>query len=83
MSLASMGVKKQLSVLITSAVIGLFVILGLSIVQMGRVYESANFNSVNILPSVVVINKAVGETAKLRVLTWQHIAQTEIGRAHV
>lgn len=76
MSLASMGVKKQLTVLIISAIIGLLTIVGLSVVQTDRVYEAANYNTVNTLPSVIVLNEAVGETAKLRVFTWQHIAQT-------
>jgi methyl-accepting chemotaxis protein len=76
MSLASMGVKKQLTVLIISAIIGLLAIVGLSVVQTDRVYEAANFGNVNTIPAIVALNKVDEGQGDLRRNVFGHILST-------
>lgn len=77
MSLASMGVKKQLTVLIITAVIGLLTILGLSVVQSDRVYEAANFGNVNTVPSVLIMGRLNDAIGTLRRQSYEHVLQTD------
>ncbi len=75
MSLASMGVKKQLTVLIISAIVGLLAILGLSVVQMDRVYETTNFANENTVPALELVGDLDSEIGTFRRLVYEHLIE--------
>ncbi|MDT4289207.1 methyl-accepting chemotaxis protein [Methylomonas sp. MO1] len=72
-----MTVTQRLLILIGSAVLGLAGLAGFSYVQIDKVYTAANFNSVNTLPSVLMLNDVADEISNIRAQVWQHILLTD------
>ncbi|MDD5249758.1 MAG: methyl-accepting chemotaxis protein [Rhodocyclaceae bacterium] len=72
-----MTVTKKMLLLVLSALVGIVILAGVSMYQMGKVYESANYGNVNTVPSLIVINKALVEFAGLRVRVYRHILNTD------
>ncbi|MCQ8103974.1 methyl-accepting chemotaxis protein [Methylomonas sp. SURF-2] len=72
-----MTVSQRMTLLIGAAVLGLIALAGFSYIQIGRVYTAANFNSINTLPSVLLLNEMSDKLGNMRALTWQHIAVSE------
>jgi len=62
-----MTISKRLLILMTTATLALLVVAVLSLVQMGRVYEAANFGNENVVPSVIVLDKALLEFSHVRI----------------
>jgi PAS domain S-box-containing protein len=73
----SMTVKGRLRVLIGTAVAGVLVLLALLVRDVSTVYRAANFANVNTVPSLQRLGAADREIADLRVLTWQHLANSD------
>jgi len=63
--------------LVCSAVLGLASLAGVGYTQIDRVYAAANFNTINIMPSVLLLNDVTVELSKVRAQVWQHVVQTE------
>jgi len=63
--------------LVGSAVLGLAGLAGFGYTQIDRVFTAANFNTVNTMPSVLLLSDVGAELAKIRAQVWQHMAQTE------
>ncbi|MEY4505245.1 MAG: hypothetical protein RL154_1542 [Pseudomonadota bacterium] len=76
MILSNMGVKKQISFLIASAVVGLLLLIGISLVQTDKVYESANFSTVNTVPAYQIMMKWQHHIDDIRRLNYAIIAIT-------
>ena len=72
-----MTVTQRLLLLIGSAVLGLAGLAGFSYVQIDKVYTAANFNSVNTLPSVLLLNDVADEISNIRAQVWEHILITD------
>ncbi|MBS4097235.1 MAG: MCP four helix bundle domain-containing protein [Sulfuricella sp.] len=72
-----MTITKKMSLLVLSALLGIAMLAGVAIFQMGKVYEFANYGNVNTVPSLVVINKALEEFDQLRVQTYRHILKAD------
>ncbi|TPQ24290.1 MCP four helix bundle domain-containing protein, partial [Methylomonas koyamae] len=72
-----MTVTQRLLILIGSAVLGLAGLAGFNYVQIDRVYTATNFNTVNTLPSVLLLNDIVGEISGVRAHVWQHLTETD------
>lgn len=75
-----MTIAQRLYVLIGAASLGLIVIAGLNMYQMGKVYEAANWSNVNVVPSMVILDKAVSESGKLRVFVLRYAVNTDPGK---
>ncbi len=67
-------VGQKLGVLVASAVSGLIILGGVLMFEMGRVYESANFTNVNVIPSMVVLQQISTRMGDQRAMLWQHVA---------
>ncbi len=72
-----MTVRQRMLLLVCSAILGLVSLAGLAYTQIDRVYAAANFNTINIMPSVLLLNDVAVELAKVRAQVWQHVVQTE------
>ncbi|WP_035052808.1 methyl-accepting chemotaxis protein [Andreprevotia chitinilytica] len=55
-----MTIAKRLVLLLSVAVLGLLLVAGLGIYQMGKVYTAANFSTVNTVPSLKDLDSARG-----------------------
>lgn len=74
MSLTNMGIKKQLMVLVAFALVALSAVLGLSVFQTDKVFETTNFTNVNTVPSLHKIDEIARENGRYRTYVWQHMA---------
>ncbi|WP_446809535.1 HAMP domain-containing methyl-accepting chemotaxis protein [Methylomonas sp. 2BW1-5-20] len=72
-----MTVTQRLLLLIGAAILGLAGLSVFNYIQIDRVYTATNYNTVNILPSIIVINDASDELAGIRTLVWQHMTQAD------
>jgi methyl-accepting chemotaxis protein len=63
--------------LVCSAILGLASLAGVGYTQIDRVYAAANFNTINIMPSVLLLSDVTVELSKVRAQVWQHVVQTE------
>ena len=75
-----MTIAQRLYMLISAAVVGLIILAGINLYQMSRVYEAANFANVNVVPSLVVLDKAAQEFGRLRVRVYRHVLNTDQGK---
>jgi methyl-accepting chemotaxis protein len=73
----SMTVTQRLLLLIGSAVLGLASLAGFNYVQIDRVYTATNFNTINTLPSVLLLNDIVGDISSIRANVWRHMTETD------
>lgn len=72
-----MSISKRLLLLIASAVLGLSLVAGMGIYQIGKVYTAANLNTVNGMPSLVDLNKAMFAVSQLRLDPWKYITNDD------
>ena len=72
-----MTVAARLALLVGTAFAGLLLIAGLGQVEMGRVYDSANYGNVNSVPSIVALNKAIVAVDNVRTGLFKHILQSD------
>jgi methyl-accepting chemotaxis protein len=63
--------------LVCTSVLGLTGLAGLGYTQIDRVFAAANFNTVNTLPSVFLLNDISTELFKMRLHIWHHLMQSE------
>ena len=63
--------------LILASVISLLFLSGLNMVQTDRVYEKANFGNVNVVPSILLLEKAGTEFGRMRIRTYRHVVNTD------
>jgi methyl-accepting chemotaxis protein len=75
-----MTVVKKMILLVLAALIGIVALAAMGRYQIGRVYDTASYGTVNSVPSFIVLDEAFEELAFLRTRVWQHIAQTDAGR---
>lgn len=77
MKLKKMSVRYQLMILISSAIIGLIALVGVSLFQTNNVYTSSNYVNVKVVPSIEVmlsISKAISE---VRRLSYVHVLEKD------
>lgn len=69
-----MTISRRLQLLMVTAVLGLALVAGMGIYQIGRVYTAASVNTVNGMPSLIDLGKTNDALTKIRVDFWRHIA---------
>src|SRR5476649_37624 len=69
-----MTVAQRLYLLTTAALLGLAGITGLGLVQMDRVYEATNFTNVNVVPSLLALDRAFSALDRLQGQGWHYLA---------
>jgi methyl-accepting chemotaxis protein len=72
-----MTVVKKMILLVLAALIGIVALATMGRYQLARVYESASFGTVNVVPSFIALDEAFEQLASLRSAVWQHMAQTD------
>jgi len=72
-----MTIAKRLYLLIFAAMLGLVVLGGLGLYQMGRLYQAANYGNENTVPSLTVLEKATKALSQERVRVYRHVLSTD------
>ena len=61
-----MTISKRLLVLMLTALLSLCLVSGMSLYQMNRVYDAANFGNENVVPSVLLLDDVLKQFAQVR-----------------
>ena len=72
-----MSIAQRLILLLVTSVVSLVILTAVSLVQMGKVYDAANYSNENVVPSVLVLDKALFEFAHIRVRLYRHVLNTD------
>ena len=72
-----MTIAKRLYLLIIFVGVTMTLLAGLGVYQINRVYAAANFTTVNTVPSLIELDKAVLGFLDIRKLFWQSLASLE------
>jgi methyl-accepting chemotaxis protein len=70
-------IAKRLALLILAAISALLLLAVVNFVETDRVYEKTNFNSVNVVPSILLLSEAVNDFSLLRVALYRHALTTD------
>ena len=70
-------VARKISLLVLITLLGVLMLTTITWVQIGKVYDTANFATVNTVPSIHDLDTSYAAVADLRVGLWQAIAQTD------
>jgi methyl-accepting chemotaxis protein len=81
-----MTIANRLLMLVAVSVSCLALLAGLAAYQTERVYQAANFSNENVVPSMILLDKAILEMGRLRVRVYRHavsedpkiVADTEV-----
>ncbi len=68
-----MTVIKNITLLVFTAMLGVFVLGGTSFYLTSEINSSASFASVNTVPSLLDIDRAAEAFASLHALQWEHL----------
>jgi len=68
-----MSIAKRLTILIASSIAALLLLAGINHFQMARVFEKTNFNSVNVVPSILILDEVIADFGRERVRTYRHV----------
>jgi methyl-accepting chemotaxis protein len=69
-----MTIAQRMYALILSAFVGLAGLALLGALQMQRVFSAADYVSVNVVPSIISLNKVIADFGNVRAATWQLLA---------
>jgi len=72
-----MTVAQRLYLLIFCAIVGLFGLTGLGLVQIEKVYLAANYANINTVPSILTLDSAFKALAMIRVQTLHQLATND------
>ncbi|MGE5491898.1 MAG: MCP four helix bundle domain-containing protein, partial [Actinomycetota bacterium] len=72
-----MTITKKMGLLVTASVLGIVILAGVAIHQMGKVFDAANFGNSSSVPSYQTLGAANTAFGNLRALVWQHMAVTD------
>ncbi len=73
----SLTVAHKFILLVLSALIGIAVLTSVSLVQMGKVFDAANFSTVNTVPAFQALDEANDALTTIRLRSWQMMAYTD------
>jgi methyl-accepting chemotaxis protein len=77
-----MTIGKKMALLVVSGLVGILALVGICELEMGRVFDAANYANINSVPSLIALDEAFVPMALNRTLLWQAMAQTdEVKRA--
>jgi methyl-accepting chemotaxis protein len=70
-----MTITQRMYALMLSAFVGLVGLALLGALQMQRVFTAADYVSVNVVPSIISLNKVIADFGNVRAATWQLLAR--------
>lgn len=68
-----MSIAKRMMILVVSSLLALFILAGVVRVEMGEVFEGANYGNSHIVPSILLLHKASHAFGKARVRVSRHV----------
>lgn len=68
-----MTISRRLLITSIISALALFFVAIMNIVQMNRIFSAANFGNENVVPSVIVLDKALLEFSHIRVRAYRHV----------
>lgn len=68
-----MTIARKLYLLIASVVLGLIILTGMSMYELGKVYDSASYSSVNTVPSILDLDTAIENGSPIRLALWKYL----------
>lgn len=72
-----MTIARRLILMIGAAAAALLLLAGINHYQMEKVYDATNFNSINVVPSILTLNKAIVAFGSARVRVFRHVLATD------
>ena len=72
-----MTISRRLMLIVGTALLGLIALAGMSYQQISRVYEDANFSTVNVVPSMLILSETAIDTGRLRVRIYRHVLASD------
>ncbi len=72
-----MTISQRLQLLVAFAIASLLLLAGVTVYQMNRVYDSANFGNENVVPSIRLLNTVTSELGRARVRAYRYTIQTD------
>lgn len=72
-----MTISKKMSLLVFAALIGIVSLAGVSLYQMLRMFEAANFANANTVPSLELINQVQSNFLDVRIRINRHVLSTD------
>ncbi|WP_374262035.1 methyl-accepting chemotaxis protein [Zoogloea sp.] len=72
-----MTIAKRLLLLVAIALTSLLALTTVSYLQMNKVYERTNFATINVVPSLEILNKMAVEFGRLRLRVYRHVLATD------
>ena len=72
-----MSIAKRMYLLILIVVVGLVGLGGISLYQINRVFTAANYSTINVVPSLIVLDDSSTAFMRVRTTLWQFIDQTD------
>ena len=72
-----MSIAKRMYALIFIVALGLSLLFVLTLLQINRVYDKANYATVNSIPSLIVLDKVSVAFGRVRSYTWQYVISTD------
>jgi len=68
-----MTIARKLYLLIASVVLGLIILTGMSMYELGKVYDTASFSTVNTVPSILDLDTAIENGSSIRLALWKYL----------
>ncbi|MET3107609.1 methyl-accepting chemotaxis protein [Oxalobacteraceae bacterium GrIS 2.11] len=72
-----MSIKQRMYLLMIAAIVGLAGLAGMSIFQINRVFTSANYVTINVVPSVLALDTATIAFANMQLKLWQYMGTSD------
>jgi methyl-accepting chemotaxis protein len=70
-------ISRRLLIQMGVSIVSLLLIAGLNLLQMGKVYDAANFGNENVVPSILVLDEALLKFSQIRIRTYRHVLVTD------
>ena len=72
-----MSIAQRLTLLVVVAIAALLLLAGVNYRQMEQIYEASNFNSVNVVPSLILLDEGATELGRYRIRVYRHVIATD------
>ncbi len=77
-----MTVAKKMALLICAALLGILTLMISNLLQMGQVFDKANYSNINSIPSLVDLNSTMRSFSQVRIRVYRHLLSTDPQKIH-
>lgn len=75
-----MTIAKRLTILLLAVLFGFGLLIAVAIGQIHKVFNSANYVNINVIPSIIELDTIKSNSAVSRILTWQWMLADDTGK---